>query len=68
MGDTTFTCDADIRLEIPFPQESRIWALWAAQNCKDYDLLLTVTLDSESLNNLIGYTGANLTEKGCVYT
>ena len=68
MSETIFTCDSDIRLDIPFPEEKRIWALWANQNCKDFDLLLTVTLDSESLNNLLGYTGADLTEKGCVYT
>merc|ERR1712051_100537 len=68
MGETIFTCDSEIRLEIPFPEEERIWALWANQNCKDFDLILTVTLDSETLNNLIGYTGADLTEKGCIYT
>ena len=68
MGETIFTCDSDIRLEIPFPDEQRIWALWANHDCKDFDLILTVTLDSETLNNLIGYTGADLTEKGCIYT
>jgi hypothetical protein len=41
-------------------------AFWAQQDCKDYDLILTVMLDDVAEANLVGYVGADLSSKGCV--
>ena len=66
MASSVFSCDSDIRIDHPFPKDERMWALWAAQNCRDYDLLITVMLDEMAVNKMIGYVGADLTDKGCV--
>ena len=62
MADSIFTCDSDIRLETPFPEQNLLWALWANQNCKDFDLLLTIVLDTGIEKNLVGYLGADLSD------
>jgi len=41
-------------------------AIWANQDCKDFDLLLTVMFDAVSEANLVGYVGAEISDKGCV--
>jgi len=60
-----FTCDLGINLERPFPEEDRVWSLWANQNCKDYDLFLTLIFDEEAHSSLLGFTGADLSSQGC---
>lgn len=60
-----FTCDMAINLERPFPEEEKVWSLWANQNCKDFDLLLTVIFDKDAEDSLLGFTGADLSSKGC---
>lgn len=66
MSSSIFTCDSDIRVDHPFTDDDRMWALWAQQDCRDFDLILTVLLDEEARANLAGWIGADLTEKGCV--
>jgi len=66
MGASIFTCDSDVRITHPFPEDDRIWAIWAQQDCSAFDLVLTVLLNQEAEVNLIGWVGADLTDKGCV--
>lgn len=66
MQESIFTCGSDIRIDHPFPEDDRMTALWAAHNCKDFDLLLTVFIDAESEANFVGSTGA-IAAKDCVY-
>ena len=54
-----------MRVEKPFPEDDRMWALWANQNCRDFDLTLSIFLDREAEDNFVGVTGAEPTEKGC---
>ena len=60
-----FTCDSDVRVEHPFIEDDSMWALWAGQDCKDYDLKLTVVLTKETDQNNIGYYGAELDGDTC---
>lgn len=66
MNESIFTCDSDVRITHPFPEDDRMWALWAQQDCSAFDLVLTVLLNQEAEVNLIGWIGADLTDKGCV--
>ena len=66
MQSSIFTCDSDIRIDHPFADDERMFALWASQDCKDFDLLLTVMIDEQSEANLVGFAGANLSDKECV--
>jgi len=65
MDKDSFSCDSDIRISFPDRDENGVWAFWAAHNCEDYTLLLTVVLDEEAINKLVGYYGAPLSSKGC---
>lgn len=40
-----FTCDSEIRIDHPFPENENLWSFWAAQDCNDYDLIMTVLID-----------------------
>jgi len=66
LKQSIFTCNSDVRIDYPFPEDNRMVALWADQDCKDFDLYLTVMLDEETQANNEGYVGADLTAKGCV--
>ena len=66
MHTSIFTCGDDIRIDHPFPTDDSMTALWAAHDCKDFDLLLTVMLDAVSEANLVGFVGAELSAKECV--
>lgn len=65
-AESIFSCDSEIVLERPFNGEERVWSLWADQNCKEFDLMLTVVFNPDAFNSLLGYTGASLSGKGCV--
>merc|ERR1712079_190975 len=66
MSSSIFTCGSDVRIEHPFPEDDRMWALWADQDCSDFDLILTVIMDEQAENNLIGWIGADLADRKCV--
>lgn len=34
-----------------------MWAIWASQNCKDFDLTITLVFDERAINNLVGFVG-----------
>jgi len=61
-----FSCDSDIRLELPFPEDERMFAIWANHDCQDYTLYLTLLIAEDEQRNLVGYNGAELSRKGCV--
>lgn len=63
-----FTCDSEVRIEHPFPEDMRIWALWVAHDCSDLNLMFTVILDEEAEANAVGYYGAELSNVGCQRT
>ena len=65
LPESIFACDTDIRIDRPFPEDERIWSLWAHQNCKEFDMILTVFLDEPAYANMRGYIGAEETERGC---
>ena len=65
MSSSIFTCDSDVRIDRPYPEDDRMWALWAYQDCTDFDMILTVILDEVAQANLIGYLGVEETETGC---
>ena len=60
-----FVCNYEVRFDFPLPYATDAWSVWAAQSCKDYDLVLTLYLDELTYLNSIGYIGAGLSEKGC---
>ena len=62
---SVWTCDSDIRVTHPFEEEKRLWALWASQDCSDYDLHLTVVLSSAQQDLNVMQYGAELSEKQC---
>ena len=66
MTESIFACDADTRIDHPWPNDTRMTALWATQNCKDFDMLLTVMFDDATFEHMVGYVGADLSEKGCL--
>jgi len=66
MNPNEFSCDSDIRLELPFPEDQRMFAIWANHDCTDYTLFLTLLIDEDEQRNLVGYNGAELSDKGCV--
>ena len=66
MTKSPFTCNSDVRIDLPEPDDSRFFALWAEHDCDDYDLLLTVVLDARTVENFVGYVGADMSQKGCV--
>ena len=65
INKSSFSCDSDIRISFPDRDEHDVWAIWAAHNCDDYTMLLTVVLDKEAIDKLVGYYGAALSSKGC---
>jgi hypothetical protein len=63
-----FHCGHDIRLDFPF-DDSEYMALWAAHDCADWDLYLTVVADGKTGDNALAYTGAEPSERrGCYET
>lgn len=64
MAESNFTCDSDIRIEHPF-DDDRLWSFWAAHNCPDYSLILTVVLSEEVMGKIVGFYGAELSKTGC---
>ena len=66
-SDSIFGCGYDIRLAAPFAdQTDQITALVANQDCSDWTLLLTLVLDRSTQENIIGFSGADLSSAGCV--
>ena len=45
MDESIFSCDSDIRIAHPYPDEDGLWALWADHDCSEYDLVLTIVMD-----------------------
>ena len=62
---SVFTCDVEVRISHPWPQEKSMTAIWAQQDCLNYDMVLTAIFDAEVDENLLGFTGAELSNKGC---
>ena len=44
MRSGRFFCNSDIRVDFPF-DDTEYMALWAAHDCKDWDLYLTIIVD-----------------------
>lgn len=65
MVPSSFDCDSDIRISYPFPNDENMWAFWAAHDCTDYSLLLTLVFSEESIAKVVGFHGAELSSKGC---
>ena len=60
-----FHCDKDVRVDFPF-DDTEYMALWAGQDCKDWDLYLTIVGDQETGNLAVHYTGAEPSlRRGC---
>ena len=51
--------------EQPFAWDKEQFALWAAHDCDDYNLMLTVVIEKKAQANLITYVGAELSDEGC---
>ena len=66
MTASIFTCNSDVRIDLPFPEDNRLWALWASHDCSDFDLILTVVLNKATQDDFLGFVGADLSKKGCV--
>ena len=60
-----FACDGEVDISNPFPLDNSMYALFAAHDCLEYDLILQVTLDAAQVNNYIGHYGADFTENLC---
>lgn len=60
-----FACDGEVDIRHPFPEDKSMYALFAAHDCVEYDLILQVTFDEAQVNNYIGHFGADFTEKEC---
>ena len=66
-SDSIFSCGYDIRLAVPFADETdQMTALVANQDCSNETLLLTLVLDRSTQENIVGFTGAGLSSAGCV--
>jgi len=61
-------CGHDIRIDFPF-DDMEYMALWAAHDCDDWDLYLTIVADSDTSKAAIAYHGAAPSERrGCYET
>ena len=47
MRSGRFYCNSDVRVDFPF-DDTEYMALWAAHDCKDWDLYLTVVVDEDT--------------------
>lgn len=65
MNSSIFSCDRDIRIDHPFPEEPSLWALWADHDCKDYNLLLTLVMDQEVVDKVLGWVGVKGSKAKC---
>lgn len=65
MTESIFSCDSDIRIDHPFPEENSLWSLWADHNCKDYNLLLTLVMDQEVVDKVLGWVGVKGSKASC---
>ena len=58
----------DVRIDFPF-DDTQYMALWAAHDCEDWDLYLTVVVDETTSNNALAYVGAEPSyRRGCYET
>ena len=65
MRSGRFFCNSDVRVDFPF-DDNEYMALWAAHDCKDWDLYLTVVADEETAGLAITWEGAEESDrKGC---
>lgn len=63
-----FHCGHDVRVDFPF-EDAEYMALWAAHDCTDWDLYLTVVVEEETSDLALAYTGAEpSTRRGCYET
>jgi len=62
------TCEADVRMEYPFPEEPSFYALYADHNCSPYVLTLSVVLSKKALKQMVGFYGAVVGPNGCQRT
>ena len=63
-----FYCNSDVRVDFPFDDDEYM-ALWAAHDCSDWDLYLTVVVDEESADLSVAWSGAEPSDrKGCYET
>jgi len=65
MTPSSFDCDSDIRISYPYPDDSNMWAFWAAHDCSDYTLLVTLVFSEDAIAKMVGFYGAVLSSKGC---
>ena len=49
MNVNEFECSTDIRISYPFPENEEMWAFWAAHDCSDYTLIVTIYVTEELL-------------------
>ena len=65
MRSGRFHCGHDIRIDFPF-DDNEYMAFWAAQNCNDWDLYLTVVSREEDFDKALAYAGAEPSlRRGC---
>ena len=68
MRSGRFYCGKDIRIDFPF-DDTEYMALWAAQDCADWDLYLTIVVDKKTSEMAMHATGADITyDHGCYET
>lgn len=61
------SCHFEIDNETPFPdREGDLWAIWANHDCFNWEVILTIILDTEVSENVIANAGILLTENGCI--
>ena len=65
MTQSIFSCDGDVRVDHPISEDYQMWALWAAQDCSNYDMIITVLFDDYTYVNARGYVGADLSKRRC---
>ena len=68
MSPSTFSCESDIQISYPYNGDKSVWAFWAAHNCEDYNLMLSVVFTEEAIDKFVGFYGAGLSSKGCTQT
>jgi len=63
-----FHCGHDIRIDFPFDDTDHM-ALWAAHDCEDWDLYLTLVMERDDTEYALSYTGAEPSwRRGCYET
>ena len=68
MRQGRFHCGLDIRVDFPF-DDTNYMAIFAAHDCSDWDLYLTLAFDGDSDARAFMYTGAEPSERrGCYQT